>query len=58
MAQIADPNPAFAAASLRALHDATGIGILLQDYPVVSGVTVSRRAGGDDRRVRAPSWSA
>ena len=41
MAQIADPNPAVAAASLRELHDATGIGILLQDYPVVSGVSVS-----------------
>ena len=41
MAQISDANPAVAAASLRGLYDATGIGILLQDYPVVSGITVS-----------------
>lgn len=41
MAQIADANPAAAAAALRGLHDATGIGILLQDYPVVSGISVS-----------------
>lgn len=41
MAQIADANPAVAAASLRGLYEATGIGILLQDYPVVSGITVS-----------------
>ena len=41
MAQIGDANPAVAAASLRRLYDATGIGILLQDYPVVSGITVS-----------------
>lgn len=41
MAQIADAHPAVAAASLRGLYEATGIGILLQDYPVVSGITVS-----------------
>jgi len=41
MAQIADADPAVAAASLRGLYEATGIGILLQDYPVVSGITVS-----------------
>jgi 4-hydroxy-tetrahydrodipicolinate synthase len=41
MAQIGDADPAVAAASLRRLHDATGVGILVQDYPVVSGVTVS-----------------
>jgi 4-hydroxy-tetrahydrodipicolinate synthase len=41
MAQIGDANPAVAAASLRSLHEATGIGILVQDYPVVSGVTVT-----------------
>ena len=41
MAQIGDADPAVAAASLRGLYDATGIGILLQDYPVVSGITVS-----------------
>jgi len=41
MAQIGDADPAVAAASLRALYDATGIGVLVQDYPVVSGVTVT-----------------
>jgi 4-hydroxy-tetrahydrodipicolinate synthase len=41
MAQIGDANPAAAAASLHRLYDATGVGILVQDYPVVSGVTVS-----------------
>jgi 4-hydroxy-tetrahydrodipicolinate synthase len=41
MAQIGDANPAVAAASLRGLHDATGVGVLVQDYPVVSGVTVT-----------------
>ena len=41
MAQIGDADPAAAAASLRRLHDATGVGILIQDYPVVSGVSVT-----------------
>ncbi len=41
MAQIGDADPAVATDSLRRLHDATGIGILVQDYPVVSGVTVT-----------------
>lgn len=41
MAQIPDANPAVAAESLRRLYDATGVGILIQDYPVVSGVSVS-----------------
>jgi 4-hydroxy-tetrahydrodipicolinate synthase len=41
MAQIPDSNPAVAADALRRLHDATGVGILVQDYPVVSGVSVS-----------------
>ena len=41
MAQIGDADPAAATASLRRLHDATGVGILVQDYPVVSGVTVT-----------------
>lgn len=41
MAQIGDPDPAAAAASLRQLHEATDIGILIQDYPVVSGVNVT-----------------
>ncbi|WP_245909044.1 dihydrodipicolinate synthase family protein [Mycobacterium neglectum] len=41
MAQIADGDPAVAASALRRLYDSTGIGILLQDYPVVSGIAVS-----------------
>jgi len=41
MAQINDPDPAAAAASLRRLHEATDVGILIQDYPVVSGVSVT-----------------
>lgn len=41
MAQISDANPAAAADALRRLHDATGIGVLVQDYPVVSGVRVT-----------------
>ena len=41
MAQIPDPDPAAAADSLRRLNEATGVGILIQDYPVVSGVNVS-----------------
>jgi len=41
MAQIGDANPAAAAESLAGLHDATGVGILIQDYPVISGVSVT-----------------
>ena len=41
MAQIGDADPAVAAASLRRLYEATEIGVLVQDYPVVSGVTVT-----------------
>lgn len=41
MAQIGDADPAVAAASLRGLDEATEIGILVQDYPVASGVTVT-----------------
>ncbi|MGV0744791.1 dihydrodipicolinate synthase family protein [Mycolicibacterium sp. XJ870] len=47
MAQIGDANPAVAAESLRRLHEATGVGVLVQDYPVVSGVHV------DDEQVVA-----
>ena len=41
MAQIGDAEPTVAASSLRRLHDATEVGILVQDYPVVSGVSVT-----------------
>ena len=54
MAQIDDANPAVAAASLRRLYDATGIGILLQDYPVVSGISVSdEQVAASSRPVRS-----
>jgi 4-hydroxy-tetrahydrodipicolinate synthase len=41
MAQIPDAEPAVAAASLRRLYEATGVGILVQDYPVISGISVT-----------------
>lgn len=41
MAQVGDANPTVAAESLRRLHEETGIGVLIQDYPVVSGVSVT-----------------
>ncbi|MDV3129719.1 dihydrodipicolinate synthase family protein [Mycobacterium sp. 21AC1] len=41
MAQIGDVDPAVAAESLGRLHAATGIGVLVQDYPVASGVRVT-----------------
>ncbi|TFV55975.1 dihydrodipicolinate synthase family protein [Mycobacterium sp. PS03-16] len=41
MAQIGDPDPTRAAASLHRLHAATAVGVLVQDYPVVSGISVS-----------------
>jgi 4-hydroxy-tetrahydrodipicolinate synthase len=41
MAQVGANDTAAAVASFARLHDATGAGILVQDYPVVSGVTVT-----------------
>jgi len=41
MAQIGDPDPAAAAAALHHLYEATDVGILIQDYPVISGVDVT-----------------
>jgi 4-hydroxy-tetrahydrodipicolinate synthase len=40
MAQISDADPAAAADSFRRLYEATEVGILIQDYPVVSGLSV------------------
>ncbi|MGA8115598.1 MAG: dihydrodipicolinate synthase family protein [Actinocatenispora sp.] len=40
MLQIPDADPRRLAAHLRAVHDATATGIVVQDYPVVSGVTI------------------
>lgn len=41
MVQVHSPDPDVLAAHLRAVHDATGVGIVLQDYPVVSGVRIT-----------------
>ena len=41
MAQIGDADVAAATSAFQRLHDATGIGILIQDYPVISGVNVT-----------------
>ncbi|WAP52139.1 dihydrodipicolinate synthase family protein [Arthrobacter sp. ATA002] len=41
MVQANSPKPEVLAAHLTAIHDATGAGIVLQDYPVASGVAVS-----------------
>lgn len=41
MAQISDADPGVAAESLHRLHAETGVGVLIQDYPVVSGVSVT-----------------
>jgi len=40
MVQVNSPHPDVLAAHLTAIHDATGAGIVLQDYPVVSGVRI------------------
>lgn len=41
MVQVNTPSPAALARHLLAIHRATGVGIVLQDYPVVSGVRIS-----------------
>lgn len=41
MAQIGDADPVVSAQALRRLHDGTGVGVLVQDYPVVSGIRVT-----------------
>jgi 4-hydroxy-tetrahydrodipicolinate synthase len=40
MVQVNSPNPDVFAAHLHAVHDATGAGVVIQDYPVVSGVRI------------------
>jgi 4-hydroxy-tetrahydrodipicolinate synthase len=44
MVQVNAPNPDVLRAHLQAVHDATGVGIVVQDYPVASGVQISTRA--------------
>jgi 4-hydroxy-tetrahydrodipicolinate synthase len=41
MLQVPDADPQALAAHLHAVHDATSAGIVVQDYPVVSGVTAT-----------------
>ncbi len=41
MVQVNTPRSAALAAHLRAVHEATGAGIVVQDYPVVSGIRIS-----------------
>lgn len=40
MVQVNSPRPDVLGAHLRAVHDATGLPIVVQDYPAISGVTV------------------
>jgi 4-hydroxy-tetrahydrodipicolinate synthase len=41
MVQIPSPEPAALAEHLGRIHDATGAGLVVQDYPVISGVTIT-----------------
>jgi 4-hydroxy-tetrahydrodipicolinate synthase len=41
MVQVNTPDPALLAAQLNALHTATGAGLVVQDYPLVTGVSIS-----------------
>ncbi len=41
MVQASTADPAVLAGHLRAVHEATGVGIVLQDYPEASGVRIS-----------------
>ena len=40
MVQVNSPRPDVLSAHLRAVHEATGLPIVVQDYPAISGVTV------------------
>ncbi|MFG1709433.1 dihydrodipicolinate synthase family protein [Nonomuraea sp. M3C6] len=44
MVQVNSPNPHVLAGHLRAVHEATGAGLVVQDYPLVSGVSISADA--------------
>lgn len=41
MVQVNSPDPDVLAAHLTAIHEATGAGVVLQDYPIASGVDIS-----------------
>lgn len=47
MIQVNSADATTLARHLNTIHDATGVGIVLQDYPVTSGVTISRAAAAD-----------
>ncbi|MBF8191473.1 dihydrodipicolinate synthase family protein [Nonomuraea sp. K274] len=44
MVQVNSANPETLAGHLRAVHEATGAGLVVQDYPLVSGVTIAADA--------------
>lgn len=44
MVQVNDTDPDVVAAHLNAVHDATGLGIVVQDYPATSGVRIASSA--------------
>lgn len=44
MVQVNDADPDVAATHLRAVHEATGAGIVIQDYPLSSGVRIGAAA--------------
>jgi 4-hydroxy-tetrahydrodipicolinate synthase len=44
MVQVNSPNPHVLARHLTAVHEATGAGLVVQDYPLVSGVSISAEA--------------
>ena len=44
MVQVNSGNPEVLARHLKAVHEATGVGIVVQDYPLVSGVRITDRA--------------
>jgi 4-hydroxy-tetrahydrodipicolinate synthase len=46
MVQVNSPNPNVLAAHLQAVHDATGAGLVVQDYPTVSGVHIHAQTLG------------
>lgn len=44
MVQVNSPRPDVLSAHLRAVHEATGLPIVVQDYPLISGVSISADA--------------
>ncbi|MCA1781880.1 MAG: dihydrodipicolinate synthase family protein [Intrasporangiaceae bacterium] len=44
MVQVNDTDPGIVADHLRTVHDATGLGIVVQDYPATSGVRIATSA--------------